>query len=137
MEENDQINNTVPENTPAESARINGSADENNTNSLPEEAPVQNIQEDPDTVPGLRENHKQAMLIGAALGVFIGILMFLIPNRVLEEGARLTISVILILLGPRLVQDKYKLDFTKGRYTMAGGLVLVLIIYILIGHPVN
>jgi len=85
----------------------------------------------------LRKDTKEALIIGAVLGLVIGILMFFVPSSRLEEGARLTISVILILLGPRLVQDKYHIDFTKGRFTMAGALVLTLIIYILIGHPVK
>ena len=85
----------------------------------------------------LRKDTKEALIVGAVLGLAIGILMFLVPSRVLEEGARLTICVILILLGPRLMVDKYHIDFTKGRYTMAGGLGLVLLIYILMGHPIN
>ena len=142
MNEDKPIDSITPENAPEEAARtdINGSETEapglNETRDLINE-PAPEVPDDPDPVPLLRENTKQALIIGAALGVCIGILMFLVPNRILEEGARLTISVILILLGPRLIQDKYRLDFTKGRYTMAGGLVLVLIIYILIGHPIN
>ena len=85
----------------------------------------------------LRENTKAAIITGAALGTAVGILMFFVPGSVLNEGARLTISVILILLGPRLAQDKYHLDFRKGRYAMAAALILLLIIYILIGHPVE
>ncbi len=77
------------------------------------------------------------MIIGAVLGTAIGLLMFFVPSTALEEGARLTISVIVILLGPRLAHDKFGIDFSKGRWTMAGALVLVLLIYILRGHPVN
>lgn len=84
-----------------------------------------------------QNNDKIAMLVGAALGLAVGLLMFIVPNRAIEEGARLTISVILILLGPRLMRDKYHIDFTKGRYTMAAALILVLVVYILIGHPVE
>lgn len=91
---------------------------------------------DPDPDP-LRRNTKEALIIGAVLGLVIGILMFFIPSRILEEGARLTISVILILLGPRLVQDKYHIDFSKGRFTMAAALILTLIVYIAIGHPIK
>ena len=99
----------------------------------------ENSASDGEPVPGntLRKDTKEALIVGAVLGLAIGIIMFLIPNRVLEEGARLTICVILILLGPRLMVDKYHIDFTKGRYTMAGGLGLVLLIYILMGHPIN
>ncbi len=85
----------------------------------------------------LRRDTKEALIIGAALGLTIGLLMFFVPNKAMEEGARLTISVILILLGPRFVQDKYHIDFSKGRFTMAAALILVLIIYIAIGHPIN
>ena len=93
---------------------------------------------EPDPEPELlKKDTKEALIIGAVLGLVIGLLMFFVPSSKLEEGARLTISVILILLGPRLIQDKYRLDFSKGRFTMAGALVLVLIIYILIGHPVG
>ena len=84
-----------------------------------------------------KENDKKAMIVGAALGLVIGLLMFFVPGSVMEEGARLTICVILILLGPRLMKDKYHIDFSKGRFTMAGALLLVLIIYILRGHPVD
>ena len=80
---------------------------------------------------------KYFIQMSVILALVIGILMFFVPGTAMEEGARLTISVILILLGPRLVQDKYRLDFSKGRFTMAGALILTLIIYILIGHPVK
>ena len=104
-----------------------------------EQTESENTVSDEETVPDntLRKDTKEALIVGAVLGLAIGIIMFLIPNRVLEEGARLTICVILILLGPRLMVDKYHIDFTKGRYTMAGGLGLVLLIYILMGHPIN
>ena len=84
-----------------------------------------------------KENDKKAMIVGAVLGLVIGLLMFFVPNSALEEGARLTICVILILLGPRLMKDKFGIDFSKGRFTMAGALVLVLIVYIMRGHPVD
>ena len=82
----------------------------------------------------LNDNTKAAVLTGAALGAAIGLLMFFVPDTALNEGARLTISVILILLGPRLAEDKFHLNFKKGRYAMAAALILVLIIYILTGH---
>ena len=91
----------------------------------------------PEAPDELKENTKAAVIIGAVLGAAVGLLMFFVPESALNEGARLTISVILILLGPRLVQDKYHLDFRKGRYAMAAALILVLIVYILIGHPVD
>ena len=85
----------------------------------------------------LRKNTKEAVIAGAILGAVVAILMFLTPSRILNEGARFTICVILILLGPRLAEDKYHLDFRKGRIAMAASLVLILVIYILIGHPIN
>ncbi len=94
--------------------------------------PVNDTEPDP-----LRRNTKEALIIGAVFGLAVGLLMFFVPNKVMEEGARLTISVILILLGPRFVQDKYHIDFRKGRFTMAAALIIVLIIYIAIGHPIN
>ena len=102
-----------------------------------EDGPVYEATPDPEPEIGLlKKDTKEALIIGAVLGLAIGLLMFFVPKTAMEEGARLTISVIIILLGPRLVQDKYHLDFTKGRYTMAAALVLTLIVYILIGHPV-
>ncbi len=98
--------------------------------------PVNEAEPDPDPDP-LRRDTKEALIIGAVFGLAVGLLMFFVPNKAMEEGARLTISVILILLGPRFVQDKYHIDFRKGRYTMAAALILVLIIYIAIGHPIN
>ena len=90
---------------------------------------------DEDRSDELKDNTKAAVITGACLGASIGLLMFFVPDSALNEGARLTISVILILLGPRLAQDKYHLDFRKGRYAMAAALILVLIIYILAGKP--
>ncbi len=109
------------------------------TGIIPEEEDIPETVEEafePEPDP-LRRDTKEALIIGAVLGAAIGLLMFFVPSRVLEEGARLTISVIVILLGPRLVQDKYHIDFSKGRFTMAAALVLVLLIYILIGHPIK
>ena len=85
----------------------------------------------------LRKNTKEAVIAGAILGAVVAILMFLTPSRILNEGARFTICLILILLGPRLAEDKYRLDFKQGRIAMAASLVLILVIYILIGHPIK
>ena len=90
---------------------------------------------DEDPRDELQENTKAAVITGAVLGAVVGLLMFFVPESALNEGARLTISVILILLGPRLAQDKYHLDFRKGRYAMAAALILILVIYIILGKP--
>lgn len=84
-----------------------------------------------------REEDRKEIILGAALGVLTGLIMFIIPNRYIEEGTKLFLCVVVIILGRRLIMDKLHLEFRKGRYAMAGALFIVLIIYILMGHPVD
>ncbi len=84
-----------------------------------------------------KEEDRKEIILGAALGVLTGLIMFIVPNRYIEEGTKLFLCVVVIILGRRLIMDKLRLEFKKGRYAMAGALFIILIIYILMGHPVN
>ncbi len=83
------------------------------------------------------EEDRKEIILGAALGVLTGLIMFIVPNRYIEERTKLFLCIVVIILGRRLIMDKLHLEFKKGRYAMAGALFIILIIYILMGHPVN
>ncbi len=84
-----------------------------------------------------KEEDRTEIILGALIGALAGLIMFIIPNKYIEEGSKLFLCVVMIILGPRLMMDKLHLEFKKGRYAMAGALLVVLIIYILMGHPVD
>ena len=126
----EQANIEVPTEQPAEAPAKEAEASHVQIYDIPEPEPEKpHVQ--------TKEEDRTEIILGGLIGALVGVIMFIIPNKYIEEGSKLFISVVLIILGPRLMMDKLHLEFKKGRYAMAGALLIVLIIYILMGHPVD
>lgn len=124
------LNIEVPAEQPAEAPAEESEASRVQIYDIPEPEPEKpHVQ--------TKEEDRTEIILGGLIGALVGVIMFIIPNKYIEEGSKLFISVVLIILGPRLMMDKLHLEFKKGRYAMAGALLIVLIIYILMGHPVD